>query len=294
MKKAKKNNDVVRIGLKTLKEAVNAVRNSNISSAYFLQCQQGLINAARLAAPPLVDGQAADTIAPPAAGVDAEVDAEDEEGVALLLALRQDPLGRGNFRVRLAASLFPPLLFTLLQLSAPQGAGAPVIDRAPDGQAVQKRTRIAPAPLPLLPPPRDTRPVIHQADISDTKVPLDKQKPAILVRPVASRWGADFDMTRRVNRTELSFRMTLEKFHPAAGVTYTWIEPYLYVMEPVRVNTVKLQQERVPTLSKATFDVKSLFQKFRLIAEDPPSQAWLLQRGFLEVISLFPSFTLTY
>lgn len=90
-------------------------------------------------------------------------------------------------------------------------------------------------------------------------------------------------MARRVRRTELAFRMTMEHFSPQAPVTYTWIEPYLRVNEIVRELTVKLQQERVPTLSRATHLIKLLFAKFRLVAEDRRSVQWLEERGFYQV-----------
>ena len=56
-------------------------------------------------------------------------------------------------------------------------------------------------------------------------------------------------------------------------------------MEPIRLVTVKIQQERVPTLGFATFLLKTLTYKLAQFQEDAASVAWLKERGMYEVSS---------
>jgi hypothetical protein len=128
-------------------------------------------------------------------------------------------------------------------------------------------------------------PFILQTDISDTKVSPQKRKPAMLLKPNATRWGSDFDMMRRVYRLMVPFRTTCAQFNIDLP-TLDWAEAYLRIMEPIRLVTVKIQQERVPTLGFATFQLKTLTLKFAQIRADPASVQWLQERNMLAYFDL--------
>jgi len=147
----------------------------------------------------------------------------------------------------------------------------PEVPRDDNGEPAPRRARIEEVPA--------NAPVILQHTIGPAIVRTGK--PLALIKPNKTRWNTDPDMCARIRLVDIPFRTTALKYNKPFPAYETWLEPYLRVVEPLRLFTIKIQQERVPTLSYCTFRVKNLFMHYSLIMADRESTQWLTQRNML-------------